>query len=135
MSDSLGVEEIVSAYLGVRNARETLKAKFESEDSALKEEQEQLSHLLLEVCNKNDATSIRTEAGTVIRRQKEVYTCSDWANFREFILKNNLLDVLQQRIHQSNFKSYLEGHADEGLPPGVNVLRELEIVVRKPTNQ
>lgn len=134
MSDSLGVEEIVSAYLGVRNARETLKAKYESEDSELKAEQEELSQLLLEVCNKTDANSIRTDAGTVIRRQREVYTCTDWANFREFILNNNLLDVLQQRIHQSNFKSYLEAHTGEGLPPGVNVLRELEIVVRKPTN-
>lgn len=133
MSEELGVEEIVSAYLSVRNARETLKASFEAEDAVLKGEQEQLSALLLEVCNKTDASSIRTAAGTVIRKQKEVFTCSDWPNFREFILRNNLIDVLQQRIHQSNFKTYLAEHAKEGLPPGVNVLRELEITVRKPS--
>jgi hypothetical protein len=133
MSDAFGVEEIVGAYLSLRNARESLKVKFETEDAVLKEEQEQMSALLLDVCNKTDATSIRTAAGTVIRKQKDIYTCSDWGNFREFILKNNLIDVLQQRIHQSNFKTYLTEHAGEGLPPGVNMLRELEIVVRKPT--
>jgi len=133
MLDSPGVEEIVGAYLSLRSAREDLKAKFEAEDSALKEEQEQLSALLLDVCNKTDASSIRTNAGTVIRKQKDIYTCSDWGNFREFILKNNLIDILQQRIHQANFKTYMAEHAGEGLPPGVNMLRELEIVVRKPT--
>lgn len=135
MLDELGVEDIVGAYLSVRNAREKLKASFEVEDSELKGEQEQLSALLLDVCNKTDASSIRTAAGTVIRKQKEVFTCSDWPNFRGFILENDLIDVLQQRIHQSNFKTYLAEHAKEGLPPGVNVLRELEITVRKPTNQ
>jgi len=133
-TETVKVEEVVQAYLAIRSARESLKAKFEEEDAELKLEQEELGRILLDVCNKNDASSIRTDYGTIVRRQKDVYSCTNWANFKEFIIKNNLLDVLQQRIHQSNFKSYLEQHPHDGMPPGINVLRELEVVVRKPTN-
>jgi len=127
-------EEVVQAYLAIRSARESLKAKYEEEDGALKDEQDQLGAILLDICNKNDASSIRTDFGTIVRRQKDIYSCTDWANFKQFIVQNNLLDVLQQRIHQSNFKTYLEQNPNDGMPPGVNVLRELEVVVRKPTN-
>jgi len=127
-------EEVVQAYLAIRSARESLKAKYEEEDGALKDEQNQLGAILLDICNKNDASSIRTDFGTIVRRQKDIYSCTDWANFKQFIVQNNLLDVLQQRIHQSNFKTYLEQNPNDGMPPGVNVLRELEVVVRKPTN-
>jgi len=127
-------EEVVQAYLAIRSARESLKAKYEEEDGALKDEQDQLGAILLDICNKNDASSIRTDFGTIVRRQKDIYSCADWANFKQFIVQNNLLDVLQQRIHQSNFKTYLEQNPNDGMPPGVNVLRELEVVVRKPTN-
>lgn len=127
-------EEVVQAYLAIRSARESLKAKYEEEDGALKDEQDQLGAILLDICNKNDASSIRTDFGTIVRRQKDIYSCTDWVNFKQFIIQNNLLDVLQQRIHQSNFKTYLEQNPNDGMPPGVNVLRELEVVVRKPTN-
>jgi hypothetical protein len=42
---------------------------------------------------------------------------------------------LERRIHQGNFKEFMSEHANEGLPPGVNVMKELGITVRKPTAQ
>ena len=56
---------------------------------------------------------------------------------KDFILEHQAVDLLQRRIHQSNFKSFLSEHTieAEGLPPGVSIFRELNITVRKPTSR
>jgi len=93
-----------------------------------------LEQSMLTVCNDTNASSIRTESGTVIRSLKERFTTNDWDNFKKFVLDNEAIDLLERRIHQGNFKEFMAEHKDEGLPPGVNVMREFTIVVRKPSN-
>jgi hypothetical protein len=66
---------------------------------------------------------------------KETYTCGDWDNFKQFVVENNALDLLQQRISQANFKEFMTTRQDEGLPPGISTLREFGITVRKPTSK
>ena len=44
-------------------------------------------------------------------------------------------ELFEARIHQGNFKDFMSEHASEGLPPGVNVMREFTITVRKPTSK
>jgi len=41
---------------------------------------------------------------------------------------------LDRRIHQGNFKEFIAERQEDGLPPGVNVMREFGIVVRKPAS-
>jgi hypothetical protein len=97
------------------------------------QEMKLLEQSMLTVCNDTNASSIRTESGTVIRSLKERFTTNDWDNFKKFILENQAVDLLERRIHQGNFKEFIAEHKDEGLPPGVNVMREFTIVVRKPS--
>ncbi len=86
-------------------------------------------------CNEINADSIRTGSGTIIKSLKEDYICSDWDNFKQFVVDNNALDLLQQRISQSNFKEFMSTRQDEGLPPGISTMREVSITVRKPTSK
>ena len=90
---------------------------------------------MLESCNEINADSIRTGNGTIIKTTKENYVCSDWNNFKQYVLDNQAIELLQQRIHQSNFKEFLGNRNEEGLPPGISSMREFQIVVRKPTNK
>ena len=76
----------------------------------------------------------RTDSGTVIRKLNERYTTSDWDNFKKFVLEHEAIDLLERRIHQGNFKEFIARREGEGLPPGVNVMREYGITVRKPSN-
>ena len=55
----------------------------------------------------------------------------DWDNFKEFVLEHGAVDLFERRIHQGNFKQFIAEHDGEGLPPGVNVMREFGITVRK----
>jgi len=130
----LNLDELVKIYLTIRTEREKLKSGWEVEDGELEQEMKLLEQSMLTVCNDTNASSIRTESGTVIRSLKERFTTNDWDNFKKFVLDNEAIDLLERRIHQGNFKEFMAEHKDEGLPPGVNVMREFTIVVRKPSN-
>jgi len=93
----------------------------------------QLEQVLLNSCNEINADSIRTGNGTVIKTTRENFVCGDWDNFKKFVLENQAIELLQQRLHQSNFKEFLTNRDDEGLPPGISSMREFKVVVRKPT--
>jgi hypothetical protein len=130
----LNLDELVKIYLTIRNEREKLKSGWEVKDGELEQEMKVLEQSMLTVCNDTNASSIRTESGTVIRSLKERFTTNDWDNFKKFVLDHEAIDLLERRIHQGNFKEFMAEHKDEGLPPGVNVMREFTIVVRKPSN-
>lgn len=128
------LDELVKTYLTIRSEREKMEANWKALDSELEMEMKTLEQSMLVVCNESNASSIRTENGTVIRSLKERFTTNDWDNFKKFVLENELVDLLERRIHQGNFKQFISERKDEGLPPGVNVMREFTIVVRKPSN-
>ena len=130
----LNLDELVKIYLTIRTEREKLKASWEVQDGGLEQEMKLLEQSMLTVCNDTNASSIRTESGTVIRSLKERFTTNDWDNFKKFVLDNEAIDLLERRIHQGNFKEFMAEHQGEGLPPGVNVMKEFTIVVRKPSN-
>jgi hypothetical protein len=134
MSD-MKLDDLVTTYLTIRTERNTLKNQWETKDAELKTDLEQLEQAMLIACNEINADSIRTGSGTIIKSLKETYTCGDWDNFKQYVVENNALDLLQQRISQTNFKEFMSTRQDEGLPPGISTLREFAITVRKPTSK
>jgi len=104
-------------------------------DKELHNEQALLEQQMLGICNDTNATSIKTEEGTIIKSLKERFTLSDRGAFDDFVREHDAVELYEARIHQGNFKEFMAEHADEGLPPGVNVMREFTIVVRKPTSK
>ena len=124
-------EELVQDYLEIRKLREGLKARYESEDEELKDAMAEIEAAMLAICNESNMNGFRTTYGTVTRQVKERYFCTDWDNFKKFVEQEGSIDLLERRIHQRNFKEFMTERAGEGLPPGVNALREFDIVVRK----
>lgn len=125
------VEALVETYLTLRRERETLKAQYESQDSELKKDMEGIEAALLDVCNRTNVNGLKTQHGSVTRQVKDRFFCTDWDNFKKFVEAEGSLDLLERRIHQRNFKEFMAERQGDGLPPGVNVLREFDIVVRK----
>jgi hypothetical protein len=129
------LDDLVTTYLTIRTERNTLKNQWEIRDSELKADLDELERAMLVACNEINADSIRTGSGTIIKSLKETYTCGDWDNFKQFVVNNNALDLLQQRISQTNFKEFMSTRQEDGLPPGISTLREFAITVRKPTSK
>ena len=131
MMSEVNAEELVEAYIAIRNKRAQLLQQYEAEDGRLKEDLSKLEAALLSVCNSINADSIKTKHGTAMRKLNERFFCEDWDNFRRFVLENEALELFEKRIHQGNFKQYMAENEADGLPPGVNVMREFAITVRK----
>ena len=131
MSSIGNTDELVEAYLSIRSQRERLAREYEIADGALKEDMSKLESAMLDMCNTVNADSIKTKHGTVMRKLNERFFCQDWENFYKFVLDNEAPHLLERRIHQGNFKEYMKDHDNDGLPPGVNVMREFGVSVRK----
>ena len=127
----MSVEQLTEVYLNIRSARESLLRDYEAKDKELKDDMQVIERNLLDLCNDINANSINTQYGTVIRSLKERFVCSDWDAFKQFVRENDLIDCLEKRIHQGNFGGFMKERPDDGLPPGVNVMREYGITVRK----
>ena len=111
------LEELVKIYLTIRGEREKLLDEYETQDRKYKEDMVVIEQTMLTTCNESNADSIKTQAGTVMRKLNERFICSDWDNFRKFVAENDALELLERRIHQGNFKEFLHGHEQDGLPP------------------
>jgi hypothetical protein len=131
--EKVELDELVKIYLTIRKEREILSQQFELKDTELKADLTSIEQVMLASCNDINADSIRTQNGTIIKSMKESYICGDWDSFKQFILENQAVELLQQRIHNGNFKEFMSNHEGEGLPPGVSTMREVTITVRKPT--
>ena len=128
MSD-INLEELVKIYLTIRSERE----KLELQDKELKNDLDAIAQQILIKCNEANATSIKTNVGTVVKKLNERFTLSDRSSFDAFVREHDAIELYEGRIHQGNFKEFISERVDEGLPPGVNVMREFTIQVRKPT--
>jgi len=129
------LDSLVETYLAIRNERDKLSREHDAKDKELSNELAQIEQVLLNSCNEVGADSIRTGAGTVIKSTKENFVCGDWDNFKQYVMQHDAIELLQQRIHQTNFKEFLSGREDEGLPPGISSMREFKVTVRKPSNK
>lgn len=132
--EETNLEELVKTYLTIRNERERIEAEWKAKNDELLADMRALESQMLVTCNENNASSIKTGSGTVIRRLNERYTVADGDVFRKFVLQEGAVELFESRIHQGNFKEFIAERKGDGLPPGVNVMREFGIVVRKPSN-
>ena len=127
----VNTEELVVAYIALRTERAKLKDDYEEADKKLVADMEKLEKSMLDICNEIGADSIKTTHGTLMRRVNERFYCTDWDNFKNYVLENEAVELLERRIHQGNFKEHMAQIEGQGLPPGVNLMREYGITVRK----
>jgi hypothetical protein len=123
-------DKLAEIYIKIRDKRAELAEEFEKQDAVLKEQQEVLAEEMLEVCYENNADSIRTPAGTIIRKVDTRYWTTDWDSMYEFIEEHNAFPLLERRLHQTNLKQFLEENP-ELLPAGLQADRKYTVVVRR----
>jgi hypothetical protein len=126
----VSAEKLAEIYVKIRDARTALKERFESEDATLKEQLDMLGAKMLELCQEIDADSIRTSAGTIIRKVDTRYWTTDWDAMYQFVEENDAFPLLEKRIHQTNMKQFLEDHPYK-LPVGLQADSKYTIVVRR----
>jgi hypothetical protein len=131
----MNTESLVEAYITIRGQRDKLLREYEMADGALKADIHKLEMALLDICNAVNADSIKTAHGTVMRKVNERFFCQDWDGFYRYVLDNEAVQLLERRIHQGNFKEHMKDINGDGLPPGVSVMREFGVSVRKSSKE
>ena len=123
-------DTLAEIYIKIRDKRAELKEKYEEQDSALKEQQDILAEQMLSICHDQNADSIKTQAGTIIRKVDTRYWTSDWESMYDFIAEHDVYGLLEKRLHQTNMRQFLEENPDL-LPAGLMSDSKYSIVVRR----
>ena len=127
---SPNLDMLAGVYIKIRDARTTLKAEFTTQDSVLQEQMDMLEANMLDACKDLNASSIKTQHGTIIRSVKSRYWTNDWDSMYTFIKEQGAFGLLEKRLHQTNMKDFLVENPDL-LPMGLNVESEYTVVVRR----
>jgi hypothetical protein len=125
------LDRVVQARQAIKDARTVKRHAWEKEDLVLEESQKKLDQFILSILNANGASSIATEHGTAIRSLKLKPSAADWNAIWEWMKANDAAELLERRLKTTFIKEYMEEH-DGAIPPGINVLREYEVTVRRP---
>jgi hypothetical protein len=126
----MNAEQLVTVYIKMRDALVKLQREFDEKEGAIKAQQDIITQALLEMCKEMGAEGLRTPAGSVFKTIKTRYWTSDWGSMKQFIKDNDALDLMEQRVHQTNMKNFLEENPTL-MPPGMNVDSRYSITVRR----
>jgi hypothetical protein len=129
-ASNIPLDTLTEIYLKIRDKRQANSRAFDLEDKRLEEQMNMIELKMLEICKDNNASSIRTEHGTVMRRLSSRYWTNDWGSMYSFIKENEAFGLLEKRLHQTHMKEFLSENPDK-FPMGLNVEREYTIVVRR----
>jgi hypothetical protein len=121
---------LASAYIKIRDAIDMLTAEYEERKKDLDAQKDVIADKLLEICNENNATSIKTTHGTIMRKVSSRYWTNDWDSMYTFIKNNDAYGILERRIHQGNLKQFLEENPNN-LPMGLQADSKYTISVRR----
>jgi hypothetical protein len=128
--ENITTDKLAEIYIKIRDKRAELKEKYEAEDVDLKTQQDMLAEKMLDVCREINADSIKTPAGTIIRKVDTRYWTTDWDSMYQFIVENDAYPLLEKRLHQTNLKQFLDENPNL-LPAGLQADSKYTVVVRR----
>jgi hypothetical protein len=123
-------DKLADIYIKIRDKRDELKRNFEEEYAKLGTQLDVLSSEMLELCKENNADSIKTPAGTIMRRVETRFWTNDWDSFYSFVEDEEAFGLFEKRIHQGNMKQFLEENPDK-MPKGLMSDSKYKITVRR----
>lgn len=108
-----------------------IKAKimtFDAQIAKLEEQRTEVRMAIKDQMHASGLTSLNTSYGRVALMQKTRYHTNDWDSFKKFILEHEVVELLEQRISQSNIVAFLEENPGV-VPPGLNSFSDFDIRV------
>jgi hypothetical protein len=122
--------KLVQVYLKMRDAKELMVREHETKLAELTEQMGIVEQELLEICKATGQDGGKTTYGSFSKTIKTRYWTNDWDSMYGFIKENDVPQILERRIHQGNFKEFMEANPDK-LPVGLNVDSKYSITVRR----
>ena len=126
----MDANQLVKVYIKIRDAKERLVKQHEEALEKLEQQLDTVEQELLAICKATGQDGGKTENGSFTRTVKTRYWTSDWDSMYQFIKDHDAPELLERRIHQGNFKEFLQDNPDK-MPQGMNVDARYSITVRR----
>lgn len=134
MYSNLTVNELAEAFLVYRDAYKILKKENEANEASLKTKMEEVQAELNKFCEEQNASSIKTPCGTVIRSVATKYYTTDWDSLYNYINAHQAPYLLEKSISQGAMRAFLNDHPGT-LPVGMTTDRRYSVTVRRPAKK
>jgi hypothetical protein len=122
-------EQLAARFIELRDELTQLKATYDADAEVLKEMQAAINEEMHIRLNEAGATSLKTKAGTITRKNTTKYVMRDSGELLAFIRRTGKVELLQARLSTTAVQEMLNN--EEPLPAGVGIEQELSIVVRR----
>lgn len=133
-TQTVSADKLAAAFIHLRDAYYTLKKENEEKEAVLKEQMDVLQAEMNKLCEEQNATSIKTKSGTIIRSVSTKYYTTDWDSLYQFINTHQAPYLLEKRISNGAMRDFLEDHPDV-FPMGMNTDRAYSVTVRRPSKK
>ena len=125
----MDANQLVKVYIKIRDAKERKVKQHEEELAVLEQQLDTVEQELLAICKATGQDGGKTESGSFTRTVKTRYWTSDWDSMYQFIKDHDAPELLERRVHQGNFKDFIQENPDK-MPEGMNVDARYSITVR-----
>jgi hypothetical protein len=126
------MDRLAKVYVKIRDKISELTRDYETQVETLKAQQAQVSSTMKDQLRAMGSLSSKTEYGTVSLITKTRYYAMDKDAFKRFVIENDAADLYEQRVAQKNMAEFLDKNPGN-VPPGLNIVSEIEVAVRRPT--
>lgn len=136
-------DEIVGAFIALRDKRDVRKKEWEEKDSKYADRLDKLQGELLRRQNERGIDQIKVAGvGTAFKTTKMIAQCADWDVFFDWCVSQvddartkgtdpkDVFAFFQKRLTIDTVKTYM-GHNEGGVPPAVNVINQYAVSVRR----
>lgn len=130
---TLNVDQVVAAYMKLRQQKEALEASIKEEVGVIKDKMTKMEAWIKEQADAQGVTSFKTKHGTAFLSTSDYANVADWDAVLTFIQEAGAFDMLEKRVSKIAVRGYIEEH--KAVPPGINYGTKLEVQIRKPTTR
>lgn len=123
-------DKLVRVYIKMRDAKAKVLRDAETRATEIESDMQTIEKQLLEICKTTGQDGGKTVHGSFTRTVKTRYESSNWPKMYAFIRDHDVPELLEQRIHQTNMKQFLQDNPGL-LPEGMNVNSRYAITVRR----
>lgn len=123
------VNEVVEAYIMLRDARDALRKKQAEDMIPITSKMSKLEAWLQNYLGSQNLNSLKVDSGTAFLKQVSSATVDDGEAFLEFVRESGMWELIERRCAKSVVDDYVEQKGQ--LPPGVKYSRETVCQVRR----
>lgn len=123
------MDQVVAAYLQLRQQRDELKKKQAEEMAPINEKLLKLQAWCQQQLQSQGQKNARVDSGTCFLQTDTSITVEDWDQISDFIKVNDLWPMLEKRVSKGVVQEYIESTGE--VPPGLKVSQEISCHIRR----